>query len=164
MAPTENQRSMPRWLPIVVLALVAVRVAMLYVKSASEKRAATSQVQWVPIADAKRIAASTRKPILYEFSADWCKPCKLVERDFSDKALAARINAGYVPVRVVDRQAEEGANPRDIAELERTYQVRSFPLIVVVDAGGNVRGREDGYSGPEALAQFIEEHAARESH
>ena len=82
MAPTENQRSMPRWLPIVVLALVAVRVAMLYVKSASEKRPATSQVQWVPIADAKRIAASTRKPILYEFSADWCKPCKLVERDF----------------------------------------------------------------------------------
>jgi len=159
MAPTENQRSMPRWLPIVVVALVAVRVAMLYVKSA-----APSQVRWVAIADAKRIAASTQKPILYEFSADWCKPCKLVERDFSDKALASRINAAYVPVRVVDRQAEEGANPRDIAELERTYQVRSFPLLVVVDAGGTILGREDGYGGREALAQFIEEHAARESH
>ena len=159
MAPTENQRSMPRWLPIVVVALVAVRVAMLYVKSAT-----TSQVRWVAIADAKRVAASTQKPILYEFSAEWCKPCKFVERDFGDKALAARINAAYVPVRVVDRQAEDGANPPDIAELERTYQVRSFPLLVVVGAGGNVRGREDGYSGPESLAQFIEEHAARESH
>jgi thiol:disulfide interchange protein len=132
---------------------------MLYVKVAKP-----SQVQWVAIADAKRISASTQKPILYEFSADWCQPCKLVERDFSDKALAARINAAYVPVRVVDRQAEDGANPRDIAELERAYEVRSFPSIVVVGAGGNIRGREDGYGGPESLAKFIEDHAARESH
>ena len=164
MSPAENRRRVSGWVAIVVVALVAVRVAMLYVKSASGKRATTSQVRWIAIADAKRTAAATRKPILYEFSAEWCGPCKLVERDFSDRTLAARINGAYVPVRVVDRQVEEGANPRDVAELERTYQVRGFPLLVVVGAGGNVRGREDGYGGRESLAQFIEEHAARESH
>jgi thioredoxin-related protein len=160
MAPTDNQRRVPRWLAVIVVALVAVRVAMLYVK-----RAAPSQVHWVTIADAPRVSAATHKPILYEFSAEWCGPCKRLEQDIAnDKALTARINNAYVPVRVVDRLAEEGANPRDIAELQRAYQVRSFPTIVVVDPSGVVRARDEGYSGRDDFAKLIEEHAARESH
>jgi thioredoxin-related protein len=160
MAPTENQRSVPRWLVAIVVALVAVRVAMLYVKSA-----APSRVHWVTIADARRVSAATKKPILYEFSAEWCGPCKRLEQDVAnDKALTARINNAYVPVRVVDRRAEEGANPRDIGELQRAYQVRAFPTIVVVDVAGAVRARDEGYSGRNDFAEFIEKHAARESH
>jgi len=101
--------------------------------------------------------------ILYEFSAAWCGPCRLMEREvFADEHLASRINMEFVPVHIVDRQAEDGANPPDVEGVQRLYSVRAFPTLIVADANGSLIGRVEGYGGPSAFEHFID--APRTSH
>ena len=66
---------------------------------------------------------------------------------FRNAAIARDINERFIPVRVMDRQQEEGRNLPEVAELQRRYDVMAFPTIVVADAGGAVLGRMEGFSG-----------------
>ena len=162
MVPTDNQRSIPRVVMIVVALLFVARVA---VELIPKQRAheGKSLVRWVPLEEAKPRAAQSHKRILYEFSAAWCGPCKLMERDvFADARLATRVNTEFVPVHVVDRQQEDGSNPPEIDRLQNLYAVRAFPTLVVADANGSLVGRVEGYGGPAAFEHFID--APRTSH
>ena len=164
MVPTDNQRSIPRVVLVVVALIIIARIAVeLIPKRRQQEHEAQSLVRWVPIADAKSRAAQSHKLILYEFSAAWCGPCQMMEREvFSDPQLATRINNGFVPVHVVDRQAEDGANPPEVQRVQSLYSVRAFPTLVVADANGSLIGRVEGYGGPSAFEHFID--APRTSH
>ena len=114
-------------------------------------------VAWQPREKAAALAQASRKPILYEFSAEWCGPCKLLERDFADSAVAAKINGGYVPTHIVDRIREEGRNPADIEELQRRFDISGFPAIVAVAPDGRLLGKQEGYAGRARLMRFLED-------
>jgi len=162
MVPTDNQRTIPRVLLAIVALIVIARVAVELMPK-GVRHEGNSRVNWVPLEDAKPRAAQSHKMILYEFSAAWCGPCQMMEREvFADARLATRINTEFVPVHVVDRQQEEGSNPPDVDGVQRLYGVRAFPTLVVADANGSLIGRVEGYGGPDAFEHFID--APRTSH
>ena len=155
MAQT-SQRHVPRWLFVGVAVLVAVRIAISFIPKPGTAPDSHSLVRWVPLAQAKTRAAQSQKKILYEFSAAWCGPCKMMDRDvFSNARLAAMINDRFVPVRVIDRHVEDGSNPPDIEALQQAYRVTAFPTLVIADAAGNALSRTDGYAGANGFEQFI---------
>jgi thiol:disulfide interchange protein len=151
MAQTESwkrssQRALPWWLPVIVLALIVARL----VSSRFPVKGEKDLVRWVPAPAAGRMAEVSRKPIFYEFSAEWCGPCHVLENEvFRDAKLAGLINQGFIPVKVIDRRRETGSNPPEVAKLQGQYAVRAFPTIVVVRAGRapvtlvGFRGRAD---------------------
>lgn len=159
MAPTElwdrrNQRAVPVWLVIVVVALVAGRIVLSQTRS---ERAQDDLVQWVSLAKAEDRARRTGKPIMYDFTAEWCAPChQLDEAVFRDPRLAAMINARFIPVRVTDRMQEEGRNSPEVAALQQRYSVRAFPTVVFVDRNGVERGRMEGFGGVRKFEQVAE--------
>lgn len=114
-------------------------------------------VSWQPREKAAALSLASRKPILYDFTAAWCGPCHLLDRDWKDPSIAQTVNAAFVPARVVDRQREDGKNPADIAELQRRYEVSGFPTLVAATADGRLIGKLEGYSGREALVKFLKE-------
>jgi thiol:disulfide interchange protein len=155
MEPTKSQRAIPIVLLIVAAALLIARIAMHFM--APGEALSSDLVRWVSLQDAGRIAVSSRKPILLDFTADWCAPCHVLDAEvFRNAAMAKEINARFVAVRVIDRKREEGRNEPMIAQLEQRYGVTAFPTVLILDANGLERARMEGYGGREQFQRVME--------
>jgi hypothetical protein len=64
----------------------------------------------------------------------------------------------YVPVRVTDREREEGRNPAIVDSLEHVFRVRAFPTLVVVGRQG-VPIHKSGYEGFERTTAWLQQAA-----
>lgn len=141
--------------PTVLLAAAAVLlIARIAIGIGEGRLPATmpDMVRWQPIEGAEAAAHAQGKPVLYDFTADWCAPCLVMQREvFADPAEAAEIERLFVPVRVLDRQREEGRNPAAVDSLQRRYGVSSFPTLVVVPPAGGEPVNLVGYPGPTQL-------------
>src|SRR6266496_1696254 len=114
-------------------------------------------VHWMTPSAAATAARSSGKPILYDFTAEWCVPCHVLDSDgWSDAKVAAMVDASYVPVRVVDRMREEGTNPAWLVELQRRYRVEAFPTLVVAAPDSRQIAIAHGYGGKQKLTAFLE--------
>lgn len=112
-------------------------------------------VSWQPREKAAALAVASRRPVLYDFTAAWCGPCHMLDRDWSDAGIAESVNSDFVPARVVDRQREDGRNPPDIEELHRRFGISAFPTLVATTPDGRVLGKLEGYPGREGLVKFL---------
>jgi thiol:disulfide interchange protein len=148
-----KQRALPIWLPIVVVLLIVARI----VSWRAPVKSDVDLVHWTDIDQAMAASTRSHRPILYEFSAEWCGPCHLLEREvFMDPDLAAKINNRYIAVKVVDRQREDGRNADSVQRLIDRYSVNAFPTIVIAARDGSVRDRTVGYPGRDQFAAFLD--------
>ena len=89
------------------------------------------------------------KPVMVDFMAVWCPPCKAMEDStFSDRAVVEKASA-FIPVRIdIDKQ-------RDVASkygaLARKYGGIGIPNILFMDADGTKLKHIVGYYGPREL-------------
>jgi thiol-disulfide isomerase/thioredoxin len=149
-----KQPALPLWLPILAALLIVARI----VSTKYAVKADVDLVRWLPSPRQATIAAvRLNRPILYEFSAEWCGPCHALERDvFMDASLAALINNRYIPVKVIDRQREDGRNDPIVQQLMDRYGVNAFPTVIIASADGKVLDRVVGYGGPEKFTAFLD--------
>ena len=151
----QSQSRLPPALLWALLAALVLRVAT----GILDKRPVdgVGLVHWQPREKAAALARTSGKPILYDFTAAWCAPCKLVDRDLDDPALADQVNDAFVPTRIVDRAREDGSNPEDVSELQRRFEIIGFPTIVAADADGRLIAKTDGYRGKDSMMRFLGE-------
>lgn len=113
-----------------VVAIAMIVAATWLIKPSAE---ATARLPWQPYSAERLAEARTSgKPVVMDFYADWCIPCKeLDEFTFSDPRL--RKYADRFVFLKVDLT-------RDTGELERRlmeqYAIQGVPTIVFLDAGG----------------------------
>ena len=140
-----------------VLAAAAVFRIATGILDRGSRDAGGGMISWQPREKAAALSLTSRKPILYDFTAAWCGPCKMLDKDWNDPSIAKTVNAAFVPARVVDRAREEGKNPPEIEDLQRRFDVSGFPTLVAASPDGRLIAKLEGYRGRAALVEFLQE-------
>ena len=135
------------WRPFLVMrsalgvVAVAALVFMLYPRKAPEK------LRFEPF-NSELLASATeaRKPVLIDFSADWCIPCREMEHStFIDPSVVSEAK------RFVTMKANLTAQDKKTEELTSKYEIQGVPTTMLIDSSGKVLQRKVGYIGPREM-------------
>ena len=130
--------------PLIVLALMLILVTPAFAQDGA--------IQWYK--DLPQASASARKsdkPMMIEFWADWCTPCKVMETEvYADPRVATALRDKIIAVRIhFDLQKD----------LVRQYNVEAIPNIVFTDSWGTELVRHRGIIEADDLAAVEHRHA-----
>ncbi|MFN2385390.1 MAG: thioredoxin family protein [Thermoanaerobaculia bacterium] len=159
--PEGPRGSQSRVSPILLWILAAAVLFRVVTYVTDRGKTDATLVRWMAAPAAQSLSRTGKQPILYDFTAAWCPPCKILDREgWNDPEVAAFVNATYLPSRIVDRQREEGKNSPEVSALQRRHGVQVFPTLVVVGPDGGEVAKFAGYRGRAALVKFLQESAA----
>lgn len=98
---------------------------------------------------ARELARQTGKPMLLDFVADWCKPCKEMERSFWPKPEVVALSEKFVCVSVsFDKRGPELSQ----------YRVDRIPAVIITDPWGNFMTAKFGFGNttPDELTKLMQ--------
>ncbi len=98
------------------------------------QQANAPQMNWQPYSAALvELAKQENRPVLIDFYAEWCIPCKQIEKTlFSDPAVV-RKSAEFLTLKA-DLSKDESD---EVKAIRQTYRVVGVPTIVLLDRRGN---------------------------
>lgn len=91
--------------------------------------AKAASINWIEsYEDAQKLSKALNKPMLVDFTAFWCGPCRMMDSNVWSKEEVAEVMENFIPVKIdFDRNKD----------LVRKYAVKGIPYIFVLDAWGN---------------------------
>lgn len=90
------------------------------------------RIEWLDSErDALRFAARESRPVMIEFTARWCSPCRALERRFFSRDDIVQLSFRLVPLRV-----DATVETKEVARLIDRYRVAGWPTIVFLDPQG----------------------------
>jgi thiol:disulfide interchange protein DsbD len=95
-------------------------------------------------------AKARHAPVVIDFSADWCVPCREMEHTtYTDRGVI-KDAAGFTLLR-----ANLTASNAENTALMRQFNVQGVPTTLFIDGAGRIRQRRVGYIGPADFLKYL---------
>jgi len=109
------------------------------------------EVKWMSFNDAITAQKKNKKPIFMDVYTVWCGPCKMLDKSFSDPAVAELINKNYNPVKF-NAEGNEAITFRDrrysnpnydenrkssrnaMHEFTGFLKIQAYPSMIIIQA------------------------------
>jgi len=90
------------------------------------------RVEWLDSErDALKFAEQANRPVMIEFTANWCPPCRALERRFFRRPDVVKLSYQLVPFRV-----DATVETKKIRELINRYGVMGWPTVIFLSPDG----------------------------
>jgi thioredoxin:protein disulfide reductase len=135
------------WRPFLVIRSALGVVALAALAFLLYPRQAPEKLRFEPF-DSDLLASATvaRKPVLIDFSADWCIPCREMEHStFVDPSVVSEAK------RFVRMKANLTAQDKKTEDLTSKFEIQGVPTTMLIDSSGKVLERKVGYIGPQEM-------------
>lgn len=109
-----------------------------------------AELNWLSsYGDGVRAAKKNNKPILLNFTSDWCGGCRDMKTRMADKRFLSTWNkVNLVRVNVND--------PYQRKVMDKFFPGGSIPHTIVVRPDGSQLGQRTGFGGPVQFSRFVE--------
>jgi thiol:disulfide interchange protein DsbD len=98
-----------------------------------------------------RVARALHRPVLLDFYADWCLPCKELELKTFSRTEVARALERFTLVKVNCTTDDDPA----VSAAKKRWGAETLPTLVLVDADGKVARKIDHFVQPEELLKLL---------
>lgn len=135
-------------LPAALLCAAAIVMAVPAL-AGRQKKSNHGPIPWLTsLSKAKQVAAKQKKPIMVDYFAEWCPPCKaMMAGTYKDKAVVARAKR-FVPVLIdIDKQPKE----------TEAAKVEAVPTVVFYNRTGKEILRSEGYLDAKAFLNLMDQ-------
>jgi len=104
-------------------------------------------VVWMSsLEDAQKLSQATNKPLLLDFWAHWCGPCKKMDSDVWSAQEIKDLMRNFIPVKIdIDIDKKNASK----------YSARSIPTIIITDSWGNELYKSVGYKDKNAIKKLL---------
>jgi thiol:disulfide interchange protein DsbD len=137
-----------------LVGIVLAAVALLWPGGPIRQEAEEPGIEWIEYSD--DLVAQARqegKPVVIDFTAEWCVPChELEEQSFSDPAVI-ELSKKVAPLQVDMTKLDEWEQ-----EVKKGFKVLGVPTIIFLDGSGTELEdlRVTGFVGPEEITKRLE--------
>jgi len=117
-------------------------------------------VTWHSFNRGYSLAKSLKRPVVIDFYADWCRWCRVMDKEvFSDPAVSAFMNKYYVCIRVKTDSPEDiiryGKHVLSPGEFSSMMGVSGLPTLVFMDKNGEPVTKVPGYTKKEVFLPLL---------
>lgn len=101
---------------------------------------ASDPLKWTSFEEARGVAASQNKPIFVDVYAEWCGPCKMMDKVvFPDDSVKNILMTRFVLAKI------DGDDPVLGDTLKNQFGIRAYPTYIVLSPMGKERKRQVGF-------------------